>query len=171
MDIHPIFVHFPIALMTIYAIAEIVSFTKLKETAYWFYVKAVLVISGTLFAFLSLNTGETAEHLANKTLRPLIETHSKYANASTWIFGFLALVYVISWIGKTSMSQKLYNSGYAKIWNIKLKGAEWVLGSPIMLILSIVGLATITITGALGGAIVYGPEIDPIVSFIYHLFF
>ena len=40
-----------------------------------------------------------------------------------------------------------------------------------MLLIALVGIVVITITGALGGAIVYGPEVDPIVSVIYHLFF
>jgi hypothetical protein len=29
----------------------------------------------------------------------------------------------------------------------------------------------VTIVGALGGALVYGPEVDPVVSVVYHLFF
>lgn len=171
MNIHPIFVHFPIALMTIYAVAELLRFKKIKETAYWFYVKAVLVIIGTISAFVALNTGDSAEHLANKDLRPLIEIHSTFASASTWIFGFLAIVYLVSWISKSEFDQKLRSSKFSKIWNIKVNIAQKILNGYLPVILALIGLATITITGALGGAIVYGPEIDPIVSFIYHLFF
>ena len=160
MNIHPIFVHFPIALMTIYAIAELLRFKKLMQTTYWFYVKAMLVIVGMVSAFPALNTGETAEHLADRSLRPLIEMHSTFANASTWIFGFLALVYLVSWISKSEWNQKLLNSGFAKIWTIKVNIANYILNSYIPIILALIGLATITITGALGGAIVYGPDID-----------
>ncbi len=171
MNIHPILVHFPIALMTIYAVAEIVSIKKFKDTVYWFYVKATLVITGTLFAFLSLGTGDSAEELVKHDVRPLVNMHANFAATSTWIFGFLAVVYLVSWISKSKYNEKLVASKFSKIWNIKVKIADKILNSYFPIILAIVGLITITITGALGGAIVYGPDVDPIVNFIYHLFF
>jgi len=36
---------------------------------------------------------------------------------------------------------------------------------------ALIGAVCLTITGALGGAMVYGPTSDPFVSFIYTLFF
>ena len=36
---------------------------------------------------------------------------------------------------------------------------------------SALGLVAVTITGALGGALVYGPDVDPFVSLIYRLLF
>lgn len=171
MNIHPVFVHFPIALMTFYAICELLRFKKLTNTTYWFYVKAVLVIAGTLSAFLALNTGELAEHLADRGLRPLIETHSAFASASTWIFGIISLLYLISWISRSELNQKILNSKIGSIWNKKVYWANKIINSWFIILLAFVGLCMITITGALGGAIVYGPNVDPIVSFIYHLFF
>lgn len=171
MNIHPILVHFPIALMTIYAIAELIRFQKVKDLAYWFYIKAFLLIAGTLTSFLALSTGETAEHLSNRSLRPLIEIHSNFAGASVWIFGILSAVYLIALINKSSFNQKLIDSSFGKIWNIKVNIANRILNSYLPIILALAGLIAITITGALGGAIVYGPEVDPIVNFIYNLFF
>lgn len=171
MNIHPIFVHFPIALLTVYAIAELLRFKSLRSTAYFFYVKAVLIITGVLSALLALNTGETAEHLQDKSLRPLIEMHSAFATASTWIFVILALAYLVGIIERSQYNEKLQNSFFAKIWNIKIRVANYILSSYISFIIALVGLVTITITGALGGAIVYGPAIDPIVNYVYHLFF
>ncbi len=171
MDIHPIFVHFPIALMTFYAIAELMRFKKLTQTAYFFYVKAVLVIGGTLSAFLALNTGETAEHLADRSLRPLIEIHATFASASTWIFGIISVMYLISWISRSEWNQKISMGGLGNYWNKIVTLVNKILNSSFMLLFALVGLIVITITGALGGAIVYGPDIDPIVNFIYHLFF
>lgn len=172
MNIHPIFVHFPIALLTVYAIAELARFKKLIAEAYYFYVKATLVIAGTLGAFSALLTGDPAEHaLTDKSLRPLVETHSTFAAASTWIFTFLALVYIVLWINRSSWNEKLLAGKFSKIWIVKVKVADWILHSPFVPILALIGLVTITITGALGGAIVYGPNVDPIVSWIYHLFY
>ncbi len=171
MNIHPIFVHFPIALLTIYAVAELIRFEKIKSLTYWFYVKAILVIVGVLSSFLALSTGEQAEHLQPETLEPLIETHATFANISTWIFVFLAAIYLVSWVNKSTLNNYLLSSKFAKIWNIKVNIANKVINSYLTIILAFVGLISITITGALGGAIVYGPDVDPIVSFVYKLFF
>lgn len=170
MDIHPIFVHFPIALLTVYAILELIRFEKITSQAYYFYVKASILIVGTLGAFASLSTGEGAEHGVDRSLRALVEIHSTFATISTWIFVILSAVYLIIWISKTEYNQKLNESTLAKIWNIKLNIANKIFNSSLtMVILALIGLLAITMTGALGGAIVYGPEIDPIVSFFYHL--
>lgn len=171
MNIHPIFVHFPIALMTVYAIAELIRFKQLTQTAYFFYIKAVLVIVGTLSAFLALNTGEGAEDLVSRSLDSLVEIHSSFASASTWIFGIIAALYLISWVNKSEWNQKLMAGVFSKIWSIKVKIANRILNSSLIILMALAGLVVITITGALGGAIVYGPDIDPIVNFIYHLFF
>ena len=48
MNLHPIFVHFPIALFTLYALLECARFKKLQEQTYYFYLKAFLVITGGL---------------------------------------------------------------------------------------------------------------------------
>lgn len=173
MNIHPIFIHFPIALLTIYAIAEFLQFKKLKSQIYFFYIKAVLVITGVLSAFLALYTGGIAEDLQGKdtSIRLLIEKHSVFANISTWVFIIIASAYLVSWIEKTEYNQKLFNSKFSKIWKLKTLFANKILNTPIVVILALIGLVVITITGALGGAMVYGPDVDPVVRFIYHLFF
>lgn len=170
MNIHPIFVHFPIALLTVYAILELVRFKKITNQAYYFYVKACILIVGTLGAFASLSTGDLAEGAVARALRPLVEIHSTFAALSTWIFAALSIVYLVTWISKTDYNQKLINSKISKIWNQILVIATKILNNSfIMIILSLAGLLAITMTGALGGAIVYGPEVDPIVSFFYRL--
>ncbi len=171
MNIHPVFVHFPIALLTVYAIAELIRFKKLTQVSYFFYVKAILVISGTLSAFLALNTGEGAENLVDHSLRPLIEMHATFASASTWIFGIISALYLISWISKSELNQKIQTSSIGNYWNKVVTLVNQILNSSFMILLALLGLMVITITGALGGAIVYGPNVDPIVNFIYHLFF
>lgn len=171
MDIHPIFVHFPIALLTIYAIAELIRFRKLINTIYWFYVKAILVIVGTLSAFLALNTGEGAEDSVSRSLRPLVEMHSSFASVSTWIFGIIAIIYLISWINKSEFNQRIQASSIGNQLNKVVVIVNRILNSSFIILLALIGLVLITITGGLGGAIVYGPDIDPIVNFIYHLFF
>lgn len=172
MNIHPAFVHFPIALLLMYALFEIIRFTKRGKTPYFFHIKAILVIVGTLTAFLTLQTGDMAEESFKRSaLRSLIHTHSSFATASTWIFTIIAFVYIIAWFKESPLYQKVLGSAIGKQWAQLERYSLEILQSPLIPLLAVLGLITMTITGALGGAIVYGPDVDPIVNFVYHLFF
>jgi uncharacterized membrane protein len=57
MNIHPIVIHFPIAFLTIYAMAEILRFRFLLEKPYWWNVKKVLVLIGWVGSFIAALTG------------------------------------------------------------------------------------------------------------------
>ncbi len=174
MNLHPIFVHFPIALLTIYALLEV--FIPIKIQAFklckwestklyallvnpmWKHIKAFLVILGTVTVIPTLMTGEVAEHAYMEGVDPaaffqsnigkLIEAHSTAATVSVVVFAVLALMYLASYFEKT---QKLFSNTYVRV------------------VLSIVGLLCISITGALGGAISHGPDTDPVVTFVHDL--
>lgn len=169
MNIHPIVVHFPIAILTVYAVLEFLSISHRFRAIAWLQsTKAFLVIVGAVTALLTLSTGEAAEHaLTDQTLRPLVEMHATFAAIASDIFVVLALVYVFvcaqrqAWYIKTpSFIQTLIR------WYLKVFNHVWVLA-----VLAMLGFIAMTITGSLGGAIVYGPEIDPVVSFFYNFFF
>jgi uncharacterized membrane protein len=176
MNIHPIFVHFPIALLTIYAMMELLRFKTLKELPYFFYSKAMILIIGALSSSVALQTGEMAQHaLGSPELRSLVNMHAWFAGFASYVFAVLAIVYAVSWVNKSEFAKKILS----KITSINIVNKLWILVSKIsekiiandllMIVLAIVGLVTITITGALGGAIVYGPGVDPIVQFVYNL--
>ena len=46
----------------------------------------------------------------------------------------------------------------------------FVSGTPVAMVWAVLGLAAISITGALGAAIAHGHDSDPFVSFIYQIF-
>ena len=172
MNIHPIFVHFPIAFLTMYSIMEILQFKKLRDSHTWNNIKAFLVIIGTGLSFLALQTGELAEGIIGRSR--LVETHSTFATISTWFFIIMAIVYFIHIINNefTQLKDWCWNTKYIRtIWRVLSKITDIIFFYWGMFIaLGIMGLVLITITGALGGAIVYGPTADPVVSFIYNLF-
>ncbi len=171
MNLHPIFVHFPIALLTIYAILELLRFKKLIALSYWFYIKATLVIVGSASSILALITGNIAEEgIPPGTLRDIVEIHSTFALSTLIIFGILALIYIVVWIDRENLGSRIALSPMGEAWNNIVKFAHRMFGSPFMPIMAIFGLIIITITGALGGSIVYGPETDPLVKLIYKLF-
>lgn len=170
MNIHPLLVHFPVALLTLYAIFEILPAARWYGTLPWAAIQTILVVIGELGALAALLTGETAEHAINdRSLRPLIETHSNFATTTAIIFGILAVVRIKKWI-RTEHPLLLANS-YPKLIAGVDAVINFVLSTPVRILLALAGLITITITGGLGGAIVYGPDIDPVVKFIYGLFF
>lgn len=165
MNIHPIFVHFPIALLTIYALFEIFAWKKLRALSWWVYVKATLLFVGIISSFAALNTGEAAEHLIGRSA--LIEMHSTFATGTVWLFGILALVYLIRFVLESS-----YIINFPKLQNFLTAVQNYIDRFSFLIpSFAFVGLVLVTVTGALGGAIVYGPEVDPIVSFVYHFFF
>ncbi len=91
MNIHPILVHFPIALLTLYAVCELLPLKALTRQTYWFYVKAVLVITGTLGGVAAYLAGEAIEdQFKTASLSSLVETHSTFAITSILIFAILS---------------------------------------------------------------------------------
>ena len=96
MNIHPIFVHFPIAFLTAYALAEIVWYKKITIQEWWWNLKATLLTLGTLGGFLALQTGEMAEELRGHS--NIIEIHSTYAAITMWIFSIILFAYIVRFI-------------------------------------------------------------------------
>jgi uncharacterized membrane protein len=154
MNWHPALVHFPIALLTIYALMECLRFKKIMAWEPWFYLKASFVILGFLSSIVTYMSGDQIQRQFRKTagLTTLIHAHSNYAYATVLVFGLISVAYAIVWLK----------------WKPLEAIARRLLSGYIVVPLALIGLALVTITGALGGAIAFGPEIDPVVSFITH---
>lgn len=167
MNIHPALVHFPIALLVIYALMECMRWNRFLSHHSWNDIKAMFVILGTIAGFMALQSGEVAEHaFADQNMRQVIELHATFATASIWIFGILAAAYVV-----IVLTEHVSFVSSQPWWKMVQKIASMLLHWGIAIPLSLLGLVTMTITGALGGALTYGPDVDPIVSLIYHLFY
>jgi len=168
MNIHPLFVHFPIGLLVAYAVLEILPLARWYPQAPWDAIKTVLVLFGSLGAVVASGTGEIAEKLLNdETLHELIETHSAFAAASTFFFGVLAFSYFVRWISQHHHIFEGRLRSLSFIDSIAIVIAK----RPITLLFTSAGLIAISITGALGAAIVYGPDADFLVTIVYSFFF
>lgn len=159
MNLHVVIVHFPIALLTLYSLLELISFGRIRQLSYLFYIKAFLVVLGAGSAFASMQTGKM---IAGGFLDHgrLLQTHALFGTITTYYFGIAGLVYLIAFLGR---------SGWGRIAKPAMY-AEKMLGSWCMPFVGLAGLIIITITGALGGSIAFGPDIDPVARFIYDLF-
>lgn len=176
MNIHPIFVHFPIALLTVYTLLEFLRFKKLNAKSWYFYLKLFLVSAGIVGAYLAVKTGELAFKLfPSGAESKLLKTHAFWGKTSLTIFSVIAAAYVIRWVKDYSgqiifASRILSASPVKKIWRIVIVISDFVMSPYLLTLLAVLGFLAILITSALGGSIVYGPEIDPMANFFYKLF-
>ncbi|MGI9118259.1 MAG: DUF2231 domain-containing protein [Minisyncoccia bacterium] len=164
-NIHPIFVHFPIALLFIYSIIKILPLEKWFPTVSWKHIERALLVFGTLGAFAALTTGEVAEHLA-KPNHQLVEMHSLFAGISTWVYTALLLGEILT-ILKEKFSFKFEK--FVTL-NKAINFIQKILTNEIIvLVLAIVGFVAITVTGLLGGVMVYGTSADPFAKIVLQI--
>lgn len=150
INVHPLLVHFPIALLFTYSVFEIIPLKQIQDLPYWFYIKAILLISGFISILPTLFAGLIIEEQF-ESLESLVELHSTFGEITATVYGILAVIYIYLWIRKAQG---------------KLFFPPFIVG-----ILSAIGLILLLITGALGGTIVYGPKLDFFTNFIYGIFF
>ncbi len=175
MNLHPIAVHFPIALLTLYSAMEVFRYRRVMEQSWWFPMKAFLVILGTLAANGALLTGEMlAEQLeASGALPSIVATHEQWAKMTIGIYSIIAAAYLIVWMERTGVLNRLFPdplSGFRDLFDRRLfPAARYFVKSYFSVIFALLGLAALTITGALGGSMVYGPDVDPVARIVYDL--
>jgi uncharacterized membrane protein len=163
-NVHPIIVHFPIALLFLYSIIKILPLEKWLPSVAWAHIKRLLLVFGVLGAFAALATGEVAEHLVHPN-HDLVEAHSSFATASTIIYGLLLLgellTLFMSWI-----TSKINSSNTLKYIVLVQKILTRNLLSKV---LALLGLSCITLTGMLGGVMVYGLSADPMAKTVLQI--
>lgn len=148
-NIHPIIVHFPIALLFVYSLLKIIPLYKWFPQAGWKQTERVFLILGFIGACVALYTGEIAEHLVRPS-HDLVEMHAAFATISVCIYGALLLGDIIMWIGSKRLLPK-FIIGLGKILTHRAIGV----------ILALCALVAISVTGLLGGVMVYGTSADP----------
>jgi uncharacterized membrane protein len=163
-NIHPIFVHFPIALLVVYSIVKILPLSRWFPMVAWKDIERILLALGTLGAFAALATGETAERLANPN-RQLVEAHALFAGISIWLYGALLLGEACGITIGLGVFSKIPSMVQRAI--IMTKG---ILAHRIFSkIIAVIALVAITITGLLGGVMVYGTTADPFANIVLSL--
>ncbi len=159
---------------------ELVRFKKVTNQAYWFYSKAMFLFVGGLGALAALFTGDTAREAvqagefapAITNFKAVVSMHENFADLSVAIFGILALCYLVLWLNRENLGTRLGLTGtLQKMWLLKIKVAHFIVETPFVILMAVLGLICITITGGLGGTMVYGTQADPFFGIIYKLMF
>lgn len=165
LNVHPLLVHFPIGLLTVYALLEFVRIKRLRNPT-MFALKAFLVIVGFAAACVTWLSGQLIEHQPGVSLAhpELVGIHSKMSLAATCTFGVLAAAYVVQILHQWDwpVTRGLV-APFRRLSRLVLE--RWP--APV---LAAIGLILLIITGALGGIVVYGPQLDPLTSLVYQLF-
>ncbi len=135
--IHPVVIHFPVAIFSLYALLEIVNLF-LEDTKYHKWINGFLLL-GVVAGITAVLTGnQAASNLKNissvtENIKELIEEHETYATLTMWYFTIL-------------LSARFYLTNKKKF--TKMLKVTFV-------ILAIVGLFLIYETGEHGGKLVY----------------
>lgn len=119
---------------------------------------------------MALLTGDIASELSAPP-ELVVEKHETFATLTTIIFGFLTAAYVVYGIQLTTWHGVIVRSPVGKIWGIVSRIALLCVSPIVAIPLALVGLIAVTITGALGGLMVYGPKVDPFVGWVAKIFF
>lgn len=163
-NIHPILVHFPIALLVLYSFIKIVPFKRWFPNISWKHIEIALLLVGVLGAFVALSTGELAEHLSRPN-RELVNMHAGFASASTWFYGLILIGEILTFVTPIIVSKfnvPLVTKLFTYIQQI-------LTNNIISNLLAFLGLIAITVTGLLGGVMVYGLTADPIARIVLQI--
>ena len=164
-NIHPIIVHFPIALLFIYSLIKIIPLQKWLPSIAWKDIRQVILFIGVIGAFASIITGG----IAGKIVQPdkqLVEAHATFAFLTT-------LLYIVLMIGEiSSIINTCLSSWLERHLSIKrlLRFIEKILYNKIISsIMAFIALISLILTGLLGGVMVYGLSADPMAGIVLEI--
>lgn len=155
-NIHPIVVHFPVALLFVYSILKILPVSNWLPNIAWKQIRNTFLFFGVASAFLATSTGELAKHLSDP-LESLVEMHERFANIAVWVYGLLIAGEIIKFF-----ENKLINKiNVSWLKSVIIRIGNLLTNNTVSKILAFVGLIAIVTTGLLGGVMVYGLSADP----------
>lgn len=93
--LHPLVVHFPIVLLLVAPVFVILGVLMPKSSRAMYFAALVLMVLGTMSAFVSYGTGEAAGKLAERTpqINAALERHEELAETTRLLFSILTVIF------------------------------------------------------------------------------
>ncbi len=170
MNFHILLVHFPIALLSVYVAIELVQLVFFRRAVWLVHAKTVILWVGATAVVPTILAGIVIHEPFERAVPELLNAHRTFASLTAGTFLYLALCYAIVAIIRVTPP-------WATALRHRFPGTYGVLSAiaagstirPVVQGLALMGFCFLLITGALGGALAHGRDIDPIVSFIYSI--
>lgn len=161
-NLHPIFVHFPIALLFVYSVIKLLPLKKWFPNVAWRDIERLLLLVGLGGAYLALSTGEQAADLSRPS-ESLVESHEFFANFTTRMYLLVLIGEIASFLNNKSYNfiSKINFLPKVLIWIEKI-----LTNQNLVKVLVFLGFVSLFLTGVLGGVMVYGTTADPLAPFI-----
>lgn len=163
-NLHPIFVHFPIAFLFVYSLIRSLPLNRWLPKIAWKHIELGTLVVGMLGLFASLVTGEVAESLTRPP-RSLVNAHSDFATFTVIIYSVLLAGEILNWLNTRYSSNQSIKPFFKQLFSL----GKILSGNVVGITLAILGLIAITVTGLLGGVMVYGTTADPLAPIVLSL--
>jgi uncharacterized membrane protein len=143
--LHPLVVHFPIALLLVAPVFVLMALLSPGRTATFGVPAVVLLALGTIAAFVSVESGEAAAELATRTeaVTQVLERHSSLAETVTWLFAVMTVAYGLAVAGLLRV-KRFSRPSYAFVVH------------GVFLALMLAGAGMVANTAHQGGVLVHG---------------
>lgn len=165
MDLHPLVVHFPIAMLFVWSVIEIVRPQKWIPAVSWGSVQVVMLGVGFFGALAALITGDiAAEGLQNE----IVDVHETVAQITTFIYAVFVVDMALPFVLRV-LVRILPEGLYAMCVRVARIVESIMQRSFVRRMGALLGVIFLTLTGMLGGAMVYGPNADPLTPYVLTL--
>ncbi len=155
MQLHPLIVHFPIALRMVYCLILVVQLFWWRDNDKLNTIKHFCLIAGTVWGIAALQTGDASLDVYG--VSHISHAHEERAESTGNLFVVLSLLSIYTlqpWTEKFARDSKIR------------KVISTIISHRAMALVGIIGMLLITIIGALGWAIARGDKADAISQFV-----
>lgn len=142
--LHPLIVHFPVALLLIAPLLVVLSIVLKKQRIGLAVSALVLMVLGTVAAFVAVSTGDLAGELAERTpqISATLERHESLAETTRTVFALLTVMFLVM-VGAPLVRRREWSNGL------------YVALSTVFLVFYAAGIVTLVNTAHLGGQLVH----------------
>ncbi|MCA9349238.1 hypothetical protein KC878_03835 [Candidatus Saccharibacteria bacterium] len=166
-NIHPIIVHFPVALLTLASVLAVIMqfnrFAKYRKQLSFAY--RMLLLIGLAGALVARMTGEAAAELTVRD-HDLLERHELFSSLATIFYGLLVFIEFLPSVVAFAAKRNWLKP---KTKRSILQFAQKLANPKLVSIMAILAVISLVVTGMLGGAMVYGETADPLTKYVLQL--